>query len=244
MHSQNVPLWSWRFPSLEPFAAPPVFVEVTSAESVESSAAAFARAAAPRLLLLGSRGATGIARLVAGSVAGAVVESGPAPCLVVSSGRPSAPLPVSGADAVPLVYYDADDATSSKGGRHAPRRIGIAVDASEAAGPALCAWAAAWLLRPTDVVTLLHARAGCSDDGSAGVVPSLDRAMAALVAATAAASDAGAVGEAAAKLPCAAEALAGADAGAALVSWAHDSDATLLVVGSRGVTGLLQRCVG
>ena len=92
----------------------------------------------PTMLLMSSRGHTGLRRFLEGSVSGYLVEQSQTPCLIVRSQLQS-----EGGQAA---------AEAAEG-----RTIGIAIDGSSA-GRALVEFSRTFLLRPTDRVTVLHSR--------------------------------------------------------------------------------------
>lgn len=95
----------------------------------------------PTMLLMSSRGHTGLRRFLEGSVSGYLVEQSQTPCVVVRS-----QLLGDGGESKPAATVAAD-----------ARTIGIAIDGT-AAGRALIEFARTYLLRPTDRVTVLHSR--------------------------------------------------------------------------------------
>lgn len=127
---------------------------VTSSSSVAESVAAFAASQRPppRLLLLGSRPPSALFR----SASRSIVHAAPVPALVVPRGCASSHT------------HQAPSHTHHHNHHHKSpewvatqhltgRLVCIAVDASSS-GPALCAWAAATLLRSSDRVVVVHAR--------------------------------------------------------------------------------------
>ncbi len=217
------------------FATAPHFVEVVSdlapGDAVLEWLAETPPASRPNIVLLGSRGLSGVRRFLVGSISGYVVEQGQFPCLIVRSSL----LRAKPADEVAATQAQEVQAEAAPREEGDARAVAIAIDDTQE-GLALVQFARSFVLRPRDRVTVLHARpdAQKTDDELAAI----DRAINALQTATAAVrtlSDDLAA-------PAATELLAeGADVRDALCDWVEDHKPDLLIVGSRGITSFLKR---
>lgn len=172
----------------------------------------------PTLLLMSSRGHTGLRKFLSGTVSGYVTEQAQTPCLIVRSTLASRVLAP-------------DVAGQQRGGRV----IGIAIDGSNA-GRALVAWCRTYVLRSSDRVTVLHGRrTGQKTDDE---LAAIDNAISALEIVIAAVQSLG--GDLTA--PPVTELLAESDdVRDAIYDWVDTHTPDLLVVGSRGLTGALRR---
>lgn len=177
----------------------------------------------PNVVLLGSRGMTGVRRFLLGSVAGFILEQGSWPCLVVRSSLPKA----------------GDGATQAQAAdRPEGRSVAVAVDGGEM-GLALVSWARSFLLRPSDRVTVLHGRPARehTDDELAAI----DRAIEAVQTTTAAIRELNSEQRVRPGTATSALLAEGEDVRDALCDWAETHRPDVLLVGSRGIHSALKR---